>query len=837
MKSFIVLCLIVSCLANQCKCELVEEDGTKSDSYKCNRVEDFSASECTIFTSLESVIGLPNNVKELVINVDEISIQLTESCHIEKLVVEDFGTEVIFKGDGYLSIDLITSENPVLISTSISMDIVKSECKDLSLNSLADSVIKFSGSQLDEVYVQGILQISNTVTIKELTMLSNGYLSIKGNYEIQLLIIKATEFILYVEKKGTIKALDTKQLDLSDQNIDICLIKSLTQEFPELQLPANLKGFELKKCCAENEIHLKKEGAQVRCTIIMCSLGKVLEPSNCFEIQEKSQEDIPISITLTQGYDLNKIKNKKIYQLVIPEELHTEIDGSLFEAEEIIVQGESTLKGKFNSIVANSLELVSAEVNKLNVIGKVTFDNVKLTGFIDLTDSQIIINGVTTFERAQIIASSVNIFLNNKGSIFMNDSKMMLSSGVIYGSYESTFKGWIITNSKVEIEGVVDINFDGGHDNLCKRIIQLSSSDISFSITSRDNSISSLVLDTSKTGIYACYEYNNKPIYTLENCKTNKNQLILPDDTTCTCDSLYCNYIVEGKSIQITEDIGGIEGNDLTIKANGISIDQLACFGECTLVGDFVVRSIKQQSGPLNIKGQILINTINVLEESTIIKVYPLAILTLETQVVENTKIFIQNRGSLELTTNNLKNSLIEIEETGLAVVYDSNLIISSSTISLSNVNHNAFALGPGKGLGTDFRPTGSTISFSQDSSIVIRGEVTDEVYLVYGPKGSILNVPQIKSVVNEQAFDIKSRIKCGTYIVANAFKDDVVCPKQPFNLRGVNVVLVPKKWNRNQSYLMMLMFSFIGVSGLLVVLFIIYSLIKASHISNLKMN
>ena len=824
---FTILFLIQIISADECFCDLVSSDASDYQSYECN-IEEADISLCSITTKQKYVHSFPSEIHEFIIKTKEIQIDCLENTKINKLVTIVDETEIKLKGEGLYTIETFESDYSTMISTQSTVYISQVDCDFLSLDLSSGSVVKYSGNKLDLVSIQGTLECMNEIEITELIMQSNGYVSLKESYTISKFVLDSSEFIIVAEKLGSIKELSPNQMILkSDKQFDVTLIKSLKHQFPEIKLSSRMSDFEIVRCCADNEIHLKRKSAEIKCHSITCDLEKELEPKNCFEIVQQSTESIPIYISLQPNYDIRKIKGKKIVKLIIPENIDTTLDGGDIQCEEVIIQKHAKLVGKFESIIAESVDLENVQTNRLNVISKVSMNNVRLTGFVDITNSEIFIKGPVTFENVQVIFSNFDIFHFDSGSVIASNSSLIFSSGMFRGNYNEQFNGWLFIESKIDFDGGIDIEYDNGHDDKCLKIMTFQKSQLSMSMTTRGKTRSTLVLDTSKTGMYTCYDYNFKEIYTLENCKVKGDELTIPAETNCHCEALYCNYIYSGKTLHISEDIGGIEGNDLSIEGYGIIIDTLKCQGECHLYGEMEIHSMNQLSGHLYIHGIITIQSYTKQEIRTSLTVVELGNLIIKTEIISNSNIYVKNKASLELTISMLENCQLELEETSLAVVYDSNLILQNTNITFNGIIHNAFALNHH-----------STISFSSESIIFLNKQLSEseEGYVVYAPKGGIINIPLV-FVKDEEGqykyYDVK--IKCQNYIVVNPRSDDVMCPKQPFNMKGLHVVLIPKKWNKRNQFSLIVMFSILVTFGLIVMLYFFVSFVSSTKKHLLK--
>ena len=220
---------------------------------------------------------------------------------------------------------------------------------------------------------------------------------------------------------------------------------------------------------------------------------------------------------------------------------------------------------------------------------------------------------------------------------------MIFSTGVIKGDYNGQFKGWAFINSKIDFDGEIDVEYENGHDDICKKIMTFEKTQLSMLTTSSDRSQSTLVLDTSKTGLYSCYNYNFKEIYTLQDCKVKGYHITIPDDVKCLCTSKYCNYIVEGKHIKLTNTIGGIEGTDMSIYGENIHIETLKCQGNCSLSGEVSITTMNQLNGNLHIIGIITIRSFTTHPTKSTIIMEQLSNLIIKTDVIANTNIHVGN--------------------------------------------------------------------------------------------------------------------------------------------------------------------------------------------------
>ncbi|KAL7714795.1 Auto-transporter adhesin head GIN domain-containing protein [Entamoeba marina] len=795
-------------------CSLNGEDASDLSVYDCDTIEDFDPLKCDLIISIDEVINLPNELKSVSIKTDYVKMTIDKSIEITTLNLQA-QSELFIDGEGYLTIKDVKADNDASIETSVSLDIMNSDSISLFVNS--QSVTRFYGNKLDSVEVNGILQIEKDISINELVMSTDGFISFKSTYSINVLKIISTMFVFSTQAEGTIENINLDELELLGDNVDICLIKSAQHIFPTIKNKPHFQSFSLVNCCSNTELHFSKDNAKITCSQTQCSLGTKLQPENCFDVDTNSNELTPIVVTLEKGYDLSKIKGKNFQQLVVPQDLYVELDGTNIDANEVIILGDATLTGLFYDVTANSVTLNNAQIEYLNVGQSVTLNNVLLSDFVEISNSDVNINGPVTTQTAELIFAFVTFNFNEGGSIISENSKIIISDALIQGNIDN-FIGWKITNSKFDIDGDINVNYVSDESNKCKQIIKFENTIVNIDYTVLDDYDANLVKDTANTGLYVCNSYDAQEIKSYEDCKISSKVSNIPDDAKCSCTPKYCNYIVSGGSYNIKDDIGGIEGTDFTITGEDVLLSSLKCYGTCELYGDIDVDKIERSIGQYFVHDSVSIRSVGEGKENLVITGNERSIVSLIAETFSGINLNMKAGSLLEIISNEINNGYIEIDETAAMVVFDSYVVFDNSVISLSNNLHNAIAL-----------HEQSLISFNKNSQIQIRGEVVDELFIVYGSNIGEMKIPKVYSVVKEIASPIEVTKKCDIWLVLNS-NSSTLCPTSPFNMKGVPVVTIPLKWTAKKRVFMLLMFIIIASSSLLSLLYLIYSLVSSTR-------
>ncbi|ELP90086.1 hypothetical protein EIN_405000 [Entamoeba invadens IP1] len=805
----VFLLMLAVAISEKCQCKMVNEDGGFDDSFECGG-SSFNPKECIIYTELNSIKNLPVEIKELRVLYDGVDLTVDEMTTINKLVIGQDFAELDFRGNGYLVINRLENEKTgesVSISTGISVDF-NTVNTQLNLEVRSDSIVRYFDKNIKTAQVSGIVQFKKEVYIEELIMLSNGYASFFEKYTI-----------------NTLKMLSTDS-DLAD----LLLFKSNNNAFPDYVLSGKTQEeFDLRICCNKKEMHLVKKGNEVKCMVQMCYLSNHLEPETCFSAHTDKSEYIPSSVMLQEHYNLSIVITNPVYQLIIPETMNIDLYLNSLTIEEVVVQGSSTLRGVYQSVIGKNIKLVDAEIRRLAVIERAEFENTTLKGFVDVTNSELYIKGSLIMDNVYMIASNV-VFSFMGGLISTRESKVVILSATFQGDYNDvTTQGWLMTKGELEIEGKVVSKYFNGVSNQCRPIVVATDTKIKYTAQAFSDNDNTVIFDKSSNRIYTCFDFSKElPIMNLEDCKISGEQTPLPSQQ-CKCPATKCNYLIdEGAEVTIEDDIAGIKGDKLYIIGDDVMIKKMVCGTECSLDGDMTIGAL---AGDLfNIYGSIEIGDFLEQEKGMVFNIKNRASLSLDVIWIYKVNIFIDDSGTLEMISELLENSYIEVAASGLFVVYDSDIEIRHTQISVSNHPHNAIAFN----LDTEAEFTNSSIFIVRNDE----NEYQGETYILHFKEGSIQTNMQVVTLTGEKITNVFSKIKCGTYLVARPYQDDVACPKSPFNMRGVNVVLVPRKWRKTKDKVL-LGFLYVGLlcTGVLATMYVVVSLLRSSRRERLLNN